>query len=106
MVRGRKGSLHLLEGGDGAGWGGLNTHKTGIQGDKPSFQQRTAFHGTLGFQESCTGLRQVFLTVLPFPLCPKLCLVLWHDAGNCMDVFFWGSFEVLLLTAAFCLWVG
>lgn len=108
VVRGGKGSLHLLEGGDGAGWGGLNAHSAGVQGDKHSFQQRTAFHDTLGFQESCTRLRRVFLAVLPFPLClgsPKLSLVLWHHAGNCMDVCIWGSFQALLLTAAFCLWV-
>lgn len=68
-----KGSLHLLEGHDGIGWDGLNAYKAGVQEGKPSFQQRTAFHGTLGFQESCTGVR------LPFPLClgsPKLSLVL------------------------------
>lgn len=61
--RGGKGSLHLLEGDDGAGWGGLNAHKAGVQGHKASFQQRTAVHGTLGLQESCTGLKCYFSSV-------------------------------------------
>lgn len=99
MLRGGKGNLHLLQGDDGTGWGGLNAHKAGVQGDQPSFQQRTAFLGTSGFQARCTGLRQVLLTVLPFLLClgsPKLSLVLLHDAGTCTGVFIWGRFEVLL----------
>lgn len=53
------------------------------------------------------GSRRVALdSSVTFPLClwtSKLSLVLLHHAGNCTDVFIWGSFEVLLLTAAFCL---
>lgn len=92
-----EGSLHLLEGDDGTGWGGLNAHKAGFQGGKPSCRERAAFCGSLGLQESCTGLRQVSLAVLPFPLClgsPKHSLVPLHNAGAVWVSSSGGNFEV------------